>query len=104
MKLRGLVLGLSLLFAALDASATLSPSEKAQVRDFFASARTENAQRVRSLVARTDLAPEESIGVLREAVVVVPFTNERGAFLHELAFGASSASARPLLVHAVTKA
>lgn len=104
MKLRGVVLGLSLFFATVPASATLSPSEKAQVRDFFAGARAENAQRVRALVARTDLAPEESIGVVRDAVTVVPFTVERGAFLRELAFGTSSASSRPLLVHAVTKA
>jgi hypothetical protein len=104
MKLRAVFLGLALVLASGHANASLTPSEKAQVRDFVAGGRAENAQRVRSLVARTDLAADESIGVLRDAVSVVPFTNERAVFLRELVFGASSAPSRPLLAHAVTRA
>jgi hypothetical protein len=97
-----LLLGLGV--RAGSAEAALTSSEKGQIRDFVASARAENAVRVRSLVARTDLTAEESISALSEAVAPVPFTDQRAVFLRELAFGVSSASSRPLLAHAVTRA
>ena len=87
-----------------DAAAALTSSEKGQIRDFVASARTENAVRVRALVARTDLTAEESIAALSEAVAPVPFTDPRAVFLRELTFGVSSASSRSLLAHALTRA
>jgi hypothetical protein len=87
-----------------EAAAALTSSEKGQIRDFVASARAENAVRVRALVARTDLTADESIAVLSEAVAPVPFTDQRAVFLRELAFGLSSAPSRPLLSHAVTRA
>ena len=90
-------------FSASDAHAALTSSEKAQIRDFVAGGRAENAARVRALVARTDLTADESVSALAEAIAPVPFTDQRGIFLRELAFGTASASARPLLVHAVTK-
>jgi len=90
-------------FTASDAHAALTSSEKAQIRDFVAGGRAENAARVRALVARTDLTHEESVSALAEAIAPVPFTDQRGIFLRELAFGTASASARPLLAHAVTK-
>ncbi len=93
-----------LLFGARSAQAALTSSEKGQIRDFVNSARAENAVRVRSLVARTDLTAEESIAALSEAVAPVPFTDARAIFLRELAFGVSSASSRPLLAHAVVHA
>jgi hypothetical protein len=86
------------------AEAALTSSEKGQIRDFVASARSENANRVRSLVARTDLTVDESLAALSEAVSPVPFNDQRAIFLRELTFGVSSASSRPLLAHAVTRA
>lgn len=85
------------------AEAALTSSEKAQIKDFVAGARAENASRVRALVARTDLTSEESISALAEAVSPVPFTDARGIFLREMVFGVSSAPSRPLLAHAVTR-
>lgn len=105
MKLRAAFLAATLtLLCTSAAHAVLSSSEKGQIRDFVSSARAENAVRVRSLVARTDLTAEESIAALSEAVVPVPFTDARAVFLRELTFGVSSASSRPLLAHAVTRA
>jgi hypothetical protein len=99
-----LVLTATLLCGARSAEAALTSSEKGQIRDFVASARVENAVRVRSLVARTDLTAEESISALSEAVAPVPFTDQRAIFLRELTFGVSSASSRPLLAHGLTHA
>ena len=99
-----LVVATTLLLGATSAEAALTSSEKGQIRDFVASARAENAVRVRSLVARTDLTVDESISALSEAVTPVPFTDQRAIFLRELTFGVSSASSRPLLAQAVTHA
>lgn len=99
-----LVVGTTLFLGATSAEAALTSSEKGQIRDFVASARTENAVRVRSLVARTDLTVDESIAALSEAVMPVPFTDQRAIFLRELTFGVSSGSSRPLLAQAVTHA
>ncbi|MDB4936064.1 MAG: hypothetical protein JWP87_3036 [Labilithrix sp.] len=87
-----------------SAEAALTSSEKGQIRDFVSTARAENAARVRSLIARTDLTAEESLAALSESVAPVPFTDQRAIFLRELTFGVSSASSRPLLAHAVTRA
>ena len=99
-----LVVATTLLLGATSAEAALTSSEKGQIRDFVASARAENAVRVRSLVARTDLTVDESVAALSEAVTPVPFTDQRAIFLRELTFGVSSASSRPLLAQAVTHA
>jgi hypothetical protein len=99
-----LVVATTLFLGATSAEAALTSSEKGQIRDFVASARAENAVRVRSLVARTDLTVDESISALSEAVTPVPFTDQRAIFLRELTFGLSSASSRPLLAQAVTHA
>ncbi len=105
MKLRAAFLAATLtLLSTSAAHAVLSSSEKGQIRDFVSSARAENAVRVRALVARTDLTADESLAALSEAVVPVPFTDARGVFLRELTFGVSSASSRPLLARAVTRA
>jgi hypothetical protein len=97
-------LAVMLLFGARSAQATLSSSEKGQIRDFYNTAQAQNGSRVRALVARTDLTAEESISALAEAVTPVPFTDERGIFLREMAFGVSSASMRPLLAQALVRA
>ena len=93
-----------LLCGARTAHAALTSSEKAVIRDFVSGAHAEQAAKVRSLVARTDLTVEESLSALSEAVSPVPFTEQRAIFLREMAFGVSSAASRPLLAQAVVHA
>jgi hypothetical protein len=87
-----------------DANAALTSSEKGQIKDFVNAAKAENAHKVRSLVARTDLTPEESISVLTDAVAPVAFSDQRGIFLKELVFGGASAASRSILTLATVKA
>lgn len=98
------LLAVLILGGANEASAALTSSERGQIRDFVARGQAENAGRVRSLVARTDLTADESIAALSEAVAPVPFTEQRAVFLRELVFGVSSPSSRPLLAQAVVHA
>jgi hypothetical protein len=101
----GIVVAIALLLGATrPAEAALTSSEKAVIRDFVSGAHAEHAAKVRSLVARTDLTPEESMSALAEAVAPVPFTDQRAIFLREMAFGVSSAASRPLLAQAVVRA
>ena len=86
------------------AEASLTSSEKGLVKELCASSKRDDAQRVRSLVARTDLSPDESAAALTEALASVPFTDARGAFLTELVFGSASAPSRPVIVFATVKA
>lgn len=86
------------------AHAALTSSEKGQIRDFVSTAKTANAYKVRSLIARTDLTREESIEVLTASVTPVAFNDQRGSFLKELVFGGASAPSRPILVLATVKA
>ena len=104
MRLGAALLGAAIFFGANVASAALTSSEKGQIKDFVAGARAENAHKVRSLVARTDLTPEESISALTDAVAPVAFTEQRGIFLKEMAFGGASAASRPIIVLAEVKA
>lgn len=104
MRVRAALLGAAIFFGANVANAALTSSEKGQIKDFVASAKVENAQKVRSLVARTDLTPDESVSVLVDAVVPVAFTEQRGSFLKELVFGGASAASRPIIVLATVKA
>lgn len=94
----------TILLSSSVASAALTSSEKGQIKDFINTARPENANKVRSLVARTDLTPEESTSVLADGVTPVPFNDQRGVFLKELVFGGSSAASRPILTVSVVKA
>ncbi len=55
------LLAVLILGGASDANAALTSSERGQIRDFVSRAQAENAGRVRSLVARTDLTADESI-------------------------------------------
>ncbi len=104
MRLGAALLGAAIFFGANAAHAALTSSEKGQIKDFVAAARAENAHKVRSLVARTDLTPEESSAALTEAVAPVAFTEQRGIFLKEMAFGGASAASRPIVVLAEVKA
>jgi hypothetical protein len=98
------LLGAALVLSSPAAHASLTSSEKGVVKEYVAAARLDTAQKVRSLVARTDLTPEESAEALSEAVAAVPFTDARGGYLAELVFGASSAPSRPVIVLATVKA
>ena len=104
MRFGAALLGAAIFFGGSAAHAALTSSEKGQIKDFVAGARAENAQKVRALVARTDLAPEESVAALSAAVAPVAFTEQRGVFLKELAFGGASAASRPVLVLSAVKA
>ncbi len=104
MKLRVLLAAAALVLTARTASAALTQSEKAQVKDLVARGQIENVGRVRALVARTDLTAEESTGALVEAFSNVAFDEKREAFARELVFGGASAASRPLLATAITKA
>jgi hypothetical protein len=101
------LLGAALLLGATATSpahASLTSSEKGLIREYVAAAKVDTAQKVRSLVARTDLTPDESAGALTEAMSPVPFTDARAAFLWELTFGAASAPSRPVLTLATVRA
>lgn len=105
MMLRKVALvGAAAVLFALPAEAALTSSEKGQIKDFVAGARIEDAGKVRSLVARTDLAPEESTAALQAALTPVSFTEARGAFLKELVFGGASGPSRPVLALATVRA
>jgi hypothetical protein len=95
---------LAFLLWAGSAAASLTSSEKGQIRDFVHTAHVESAGKVRSLVARTDLTAEESIGVLTEALAPVGYSDARGAFFKELVFGGASAASRPIVALATVKA
>ena len=97
-------LAMVLLGGSRSALASLTSSEKGQIRDYLSGGHAEHAGRVRSLVARTDLTVDESVAALSEAVAPVPFTEPRSIFLRELVFGVSSAASRPLLAHAAVRA
>jgi len=58
---------------------------------------------VRAIVARPDLTPEESAAAMSHALVPVPLTDARVAFLQLLTFGAGSQASRNVLVTAVTR-
>jgi hypothetical protein len=99
-----LLVSLASLATTKESRAALTSSEKAQLRDFVASARIENAGRVRTLVARTDHTEADSIAAFVEAVAPVAWTPERAAFVKEVVFGGASAASRPLLAIATTNA
>jgi hypothetical protein len=104
MRVRAALLGAAIFLGTNVANAALTSSEKGQIKDFVAGARVENAHKVRSLVARTDLTPEESTAALSDAVSPIVFNEQRGAFLKELAFAGASAPSRPVIVAAEVKA
>lgn len=95
--------GLALSLSASTASAALTSSEKGQIKDFITAAKVENAGQVRSLVARTDLTPEESSEVLVDSIAPLAWSDAKGAFLKELVMGGAP-STRPVLATAATKA
>jgi hypothetical protein len=103
-KLGAVVLGAAIFLGAHDADAALTSSEKGLIKEWVAASKVENAQKLRSLVARTDLTADESAAALGEGVSPVPFTDQRGVFLNEVVFGAASAPSRPVTALATVKA
>lgn len=103
MRVPAALASVALLFFAHTAEAALTSSEKGQIKDFVVEANPQNAERVRSLVVRTDLSLEESIAVLSDAVTSAPFTAERAKFLGALALDGPGAS-KQILVHVATRA
>src|SRR4051812_36318323 len=107
MKLARWILCGALVASALatnDARAVLTASEQDQVKQAVVSGHVAGAARVRSLVARPDLTPEESAAALSAPFASVPFTELRAAFVKELLFGGASAASRPVLTVAATRA
>lgn len=114
MKLRTAALGVALAFLfSAPASAgptfshvslSLTPSERAQIKGYYAASAITQVPRVRALVARPDLSQDEAAAALAEAFVDAPWNDTRAAFVSELVFGPSSASSRSALVPAVVKA
>lgn len=94
---------LALTVFGTPANAALTSSEKGQIKDFITAAKLETVGQVRSLVARTDLTPEESSGVLVDAIAPLAWSDAKGAFLKELVMGGPASTRAPLAV-AATKA
>ena len=93
-------------FAAVLASAgsshaTLTNSEAEQVRGYVAAA--DHADRVRALVARPDLSPEESAAAMASALANIPLDARHAAYLAEVVKGAPTAATRPVLVVAIVR-
>jgi len=89
---------LGLLFLSSSAEATLTDSEKAQIRDFYAKGDAVNAPRVRALLARPDLTPPEAGAMFAEATRRVPFDDKHQIFVKDLLFGPATAASRSELV------
>ena len=92
------------LVSATTASAALTVSEQAQVRQLVATADLQSASRVRAMIARTDLTTEETIASLRDAMTPVAFDPVHVAFTRELAFGGPSQGGRAVLSIATVRA
>jgi hypothetical protein len=89
------------LSAAAPARASLTASESEQVRRGVAT--VTDLPRVRALVARPDLTPDEAASALIAPLSTTPLDAQHIAFLRELVFGESSDSARPVLAVAALR-
>ncbi len=87
-----------------NASAALTSSEKAVVASFVEKAALDTAPRVRALVARPDLAPDEVAEPLVRGYGAAPFDDAHARFTEALLFGPGSAASRNTLVPAVVRA
>jgi hypothetical protein len=85
------------------AFAALTASEKAVVRTFVRKGVLDTAPRVRALVARPDLTPEEIVEALRGGYAEAPFDAAHRRFTEALLFGPGSAASRNTLVPAVVE-
>jgi hypothetical protein len=101
-KLAAAVLALVTIVPGM-ALAALTASEKAVVRTFVRKGVLDTAPRVRALVGRPDLAPEEVAEPLRAAYAEAPFDPAHRRFTEALLFGQGSAASRNTLVPAVVE-
>jgi hypothetical protein len=94
----------AVLLIPLRASASLTDSEKAEIKGFVQQAQLPTAERVRVLVARPDLSLDEATRALAAAVVPLSFRESTASYLRELVFGGASISGRAVLVSALARA
>lgn len=85
------------------ANAALTSGETAQVNQYVGTAQPLNAERVRALIARPDLAAEESATALQVALGPLVFSDLRAVFLREVVFGGASVPSRSVLAVAVVR-
>lgn len=80
------------------AEAALTDSEKAQIRDFYTRGDAVNAPRVRALLARPDLSPDEIRDAFIESAKRAPFDEKHEKFVRDLLFGPASQASRSELL------
>jgi hypothetical protein len=102
-KLAATVLALATVLPPGTALGALTASEKAVARTFVRKAVLDTAPRVRALVARPDLSPEEVAEPLRAAYAEAPFDAAHVRFTEALLFGPGSAASRSTLVPAIVE-
>lgn len=83
------------------ARAALTATETQEVKAYVAS--ETHADRLRALVARTDLSADESAAAMTAALDRAELDERRMAFLAEVVSGAPSAASRPVLAAAIVR-
>jgi hypothetical protein len=89
------------LSTAASSRASLTPSEAEQVRRAIVTA--SDPGRVRALVARPDLSPDEAAAAVGAPMKTTALDANHLAFLHDLVFGDTPDSSRPVLLVAVLR-
>ncbi|HQP37330.1 MAG TPA: hypothetical protein PLI95_19230, partial [Polyangiaceae bacterium] len=92
------------LLSSARADASLTDSEKGQIRSWIEHPSPEAASRLRALVARPDLTADEASDALSAALRDQPFVPARETLLASLLFGPASRSSRAALVSPVSRA
>jgi hypothetical protein len=87
---------------AAPAAASLTQSETEQVRGYVTT--QAHPDRVRALVARPDLTPDESAGAMSAALAGVTVDDRMAAYLEDVVLGAPSVATRPVLAAAIVRA
>jgi hypothetical protein len=91
----------AVLACSASASASLTTSESEQIRGYVASA--DHADRVRALVARPDLTPDESAAAMASALGGIALDDRHAAYLGEVVRGAPTPATRPVLALAIVR-
>ncbi len=102
-RLASAALALALL-SPCPALAELTASEKAQVKAFVQGGEVSTAGRIRALVARPDLSPEEAAEPLSAGYSAAPFDAARAELTRALLYGPGSIAARNALVGPLVRA
>jgi|CZKU01.1.fsa_nt_gi hypothetical protein len=98
----GLAAVAAIAMVAAPARASLTASETEQVRRGVATG--SDLARVRALVARPDLSPDEAAAALVTPATTTAFDAAHATFFHDLVFGETSAPSRPVLAPAAIRA